>query len=86
MRNEDIEKRLKELEINVAKHEAMYQERHRSIMLTLERVENSIKQNSTAIDKLFSLSDRGLGGLKLLVWFGTLIVTLIGYIKLKPYL
>jgi uncharacterized coiled-coil protein SlyX len=44
MKNEDIEKRLKELEINVAKHEAMYQERHRSIMLTLERVENSIKQ------------------------------------------
>jgi hypothetical protein len=55
-------------------------------MLTLERVENSIKQNSTSIDKLFSLSDRGLGGLKLLVWFGTVIVTLIGYIKLKPYI
>ncbi len=55
-------------------------------MLSLERVETHIKKNSDSIEKLSILSNKGVGGLKLLVWVGTLIVTTIGYFKLKPYL
>ena len=81
-----IEARLRELEINVAKQEAVNTEKHRAIMLSLERVETHIKKNSDSIEKLSILSSKGVGGLKLLVWVGTLIVTTIGYFKLKPYL
>ena len=81
-----IEARLRELEINVAKQEAVNTEKHRAIMLSLERVETHIKKNSDSIEKLSILSNKGVGALKLLVWVGTLIVTTIGYFKLKPYL
>lgn len=86
MKSADVEHRLKELEINVAKHQAIDQERHRSLISTLERFENSINQNSKEIDKLFTISNKGIGGLKLFVWLGTVIISVVGYIKLKPYL
>ena len=63
-----IEARLRELEINVAKQEAVNTEKHRAIMLSLERVETHIKKNSDSIEKLSILSNKGVGGVKLLVW------------------
>ena len=51
-----IEARLRELEINVAKQEAVNTEKHRAIMLSLERVETHIKKNSDSIEKLSILS------------------------------
>ena len=52
-----IEARLRELEINVAKQEAVNTEKHRAIMQSLERVETQIKKNSHSIEKLSKLSN-----------------------------
>ena len=50
---------------------------------TLDRIEKTIKKTSEAIDKLFGISNKGHGAIKVLVLIGSLVVGLFSYVKLK---
>ena len=75
--------RVSNIELEFATHNATCSERYKNQKETLDRIEKTIKKNSEAIDKLFGISNKGHGAIKVLVLIGSLVVGLFSYVKFK---
>lgn len=79
----NLELRVSNIELEFATHNATCSERYKNQKETLERIEKTIKKNSEAIDKLFGISNKGLGAIKVLIIIGTVIATALSFFKYK---
>lgn len=78
-----IDSRVNKIEIEFAKYNAISNERYKSQYETLKRIEEVIKSNTNSINKLFAISNTGLGAFKVLVLIGTIIASVVGFFKFK---
>lgn len=78
----NIELRVNNIEIEFAEHNAICGERYKNQIDTLKRIEASVKKNSEAIEKLFSISNKGLGAIKILFVIGSAIVGFFSYFNI----
>ncbi len=82
----DLSIRVSKIELEFAKHHAVCGERYKTQKESLDRIEKTIKENSNAINKLFGLSNKGLGGLRVLVIIGGIIASVFGFLKFKNFI
>ncbi len=82
----DLSIRVSKIELEFAKHHAVCGERYKTQKESLDRIEKTIKENSDAINKLFGLSNKGLGGLRVLVIIGGIIASVFGFLKFKNFI
>ena len=82
----DLPIRVNKIELECAKHDVICSERYKTQKETLDRIEKTIQANSDAINKLFSLSNKGLGGLRVLVIIGGIIASVFGFLKFKNFI
>lgn len=75
--------RVSKIELEFATHNATCSERYKNQKETLDRIEKSVKKNSEAIDKLFGISNKGHGAIKILILLGSLVVSFFSFIKFK---
>ena len=54
--------------------------------IELDRIEKTIKKNSEAIDKLFGISNKGHGAIKVLILIGSAVIGFFGYFKFKDFI
>jgi len=83
IKKKSMDSRVSKIEIEFARYNAISNERYKSQHETLKRIEEVIKNNSNAINKLFGMSNKGLGALKVLVVIGTAIASIVGFFKFK---
>lgn len=81
-----LEGRVSRVEVEFAEHNAVCGERYKNQKETLDRIERVIKKNSDAIDKLFGISNKGLGAIKVLILLGSLVVGFFSYFKFKDFI
>ena len=81
-----IASRVSAIELEFATHNATCSERYKNQKETLDRIERVIKKNSDAIDKLFGISNKGLGAIKVLILLGFLVVGFFSYFKFKDFI
>jgi len=86
LKKNDLTERVTMVELEFAKHHAICGERYKAQIQTLERIEKTMKANSEAINKLFGLSNKGLGGLRVLVLLGGIIASIFGFLKYKDFI
>ena len=79
----NVELRVSKIELEFATHNAVCSERYKNQKETLDRIEKTIKRNSEAIEKLFGISNKGLGAIKVLIVIGTVIGGAFSFFKLK---
>ena len=85
-RNATITERVSSIELEFAKHHAVCGERYKNQELILERIEKATKRNSEAIEKLFGISNKGLGAIKVLIVLGSIIMGCFSFLKYKNFI
>ena len=78
-----ITERVSSIELEFAKHHAICGERYKNQELVLERIEKATIKNSQAIEKLFGISNKGLGAIKVLILIGTIVAGAFSFFKFK---
>ena len=78
--------RVSKIELDFATHNAVCSERYKNQKETLDRIEKTIKRNSEAIEKLFGISNKGLGAIKILIFIGSVIVGAFSVFKFKDFI
>jgi hypothetical protein len=81
-----ITERVSSIELEFAKHHAICGERYKNQELVLERIEKATIKNSQAIEKLFGISNKGLGAIKVLILVGTIIAGAFSFFKFKDFI
>jgi len=81
-----ISERVNTIELEFAKHNAICGERYRNQKEILDRIDKATKRNSEAIEKLFGISNKGLGAIKVLIVIGTVIGGAFSFFKLKDFI
>ena len=82
----NLASRVSAIELEFATHNATCSERYKNQKETLDRIEKTIKKNSEAIDKLFGISNKGLGAIKVLILIGSAVIGFFGYFKFKDFI
>ena len=82
----NLELRVSKIELEFATHKAVWNERYKNQKETLDRNEKTIKRNSEAIEKLFGISNKGHGAIKILIFIGSLIVGAFSFLKFKDFI
>ena len=82
----NLAQRVSAIELEFATHNATCSERYKNQKETLDRIEKTIKKNSEAIDKLFGISNKGLGAIKVLIMVGSIVVGFFSYFKFKDFI
>ena len=82
----NIASRVSAIELEFATHNATCSERYKNQKETLDRIEKTIKKNSEAIDKLFGISNKGHGAIKVLIVIGSAVIGFFSYFKFKDFI
>ena len=82
----NVELRVSKIELEFATHNAVCSELYKNQKETLDRIEKTIKRNSEAIEKLFGISNKGHGAIKILIFIGSLIVGAFSVLKFKDFI
>ena len=81
-----ITERVSSIELEFAKHHAICGERYKNQELVLERIEKATIKNSQAIEKLFGISNKGLGAIKVLIVLGSILMGCFSFLKYKNFI
>ena len=82
----NLASRVSAIELEFATHNATCSERYKNQKETLDRIEKTIKKNSEAIDKLFGISNKGHGAIKVLILIGSAVLGFFSYFKFKDFI
>ena len=82
----NLAQRVSAIELEFATHNATCSERYKNQKETIDRIEKTIKKNSEAIDKLFGISNKGHGAIKVLIVIGSAVIGFFSYFKFKDFI